>query len=49
MVKAQLTAVVAAEVSAQVKDDMIDKEEGELDKQYAAIEIDYETEVISKE
>ena len=47
--KARLAAAVAAEVSAQVEDDMINEEEGELDKQYAAIEIDYETEVIGKE
>ena len=47
--KAQLTAAVAAEVSAQVEDDVIDEEEGELDKQYAAIKIDYETKVIGEE
>ena len=47
--KAWLAAAVAAEASTQVEDDMIDKEEGELDKQYTAIEIDYETKVISKE
>ena len=47
--KAQLVTVVAIEVSAQVEDDIINKEEGELDKQYTAIEINYETEVISKE
>ena len=46
--KARLVAAVAAKVSAQVEDDVIDKEEEELDKQYAAIEIDYETEVIGK-
>jgi len=28
---------------------VIDEEEGELDEQYAAIEIDYETEVIGEE
>jgi len=28
---------------------MIGEEEGELDKQYAAIEIDYETKVIGEE
>ena len=47
--KAWLAAAVAAEASAQVEDDVIDKEEGELDKQYAAIEIDYKTEVIGEE
>ena len=47
--KARLTTAVAVEASTQVKDDVIDKEEGELDKQYTAIEIDYETEVIGKE
>ena len=47
--KAQLAAAVAAEASTQVEDDVINEEEGELDKQYAAIKIDYETEVNSKE
>ena len=47
--KARLAAVVAAEASAQVEDDVIDEEEGELDEQYVAIEIDYETEVIGEE
>ena len=47
--KAWLIAAVAAEVSAQVKDNIIDKEKGELDEQYTAIKIDYETEVIGKE
>ena len=47
--KAWLTAAVAVEVSAQVEDDVINKEEGELDKQYIAIKIDYKTEVISEE
>ena len=47
--KAQLAATVAAEASAQVEDDVIDEEEGELDEQYAAIKIDYETEVIGAE
>ena len=46
--KARL-AVVTAEASTQVEDYMIDEEEEELDKQYAAIEIDYKTKVISKE
>ena len=45
--KARLAAV-AAEASTQVEDYMIDEEEEELDKQYAAIEIDYKTEVIGK-
>ena len=47
--KAQFITAVAAEASAQVKDDMINEEEGELDEQYAAIEIDYKTEVIGEE
>ncbi len=47
--KAWLTAVVAVEASAQVEDDMIDEEEGELNEQYVAIEIDYETEPIGEE
>jgi hypothetical protein len=45
--KAQLAAAVAVEVSTQVED-IINKEEEELDKQYTAIEIDYKAEVISK-
>ena len=40
--------MVAVKVSAQVKDDVINKEEGELDKQYTAIKIDYKTKVIGK-
>ena len=47
--KAWLTTAVAAKVSAQVEDHIIDEEEGELDEQYTAIEIDYETKVISEE
>ena len=47
--KAQLAAAVAVEVSAQVKDNMINKEERELNEQYTAIKINYETKVISKE
>ena len=47
--KARLTAAVGTEASAQVEDGVIDEEEGELDKQYTAIEIDYETEVIGEE
>ena len=46
--KARLTAAVTAKASAQVEDDVIDEEEGEIDKQYAAIEIDYEAEAISE-
>ena len=46
--KARLAATVAVEASAQVEDDVIDEEEGKLDEQYAAIEIDYETKVIGK-
>ena len=48
-VKARLTATVAIEASTQIKDDIINKEEGELDKQYAAIKINYETKVNGKE
>jgi len=44
-----LTTAVAAEASAQVEDDIINEEEGGLDEQYVAIEIGYETEVISEE
>ena len=47
--KAQLATTVAVEASAQVEDNIINKEEEELDKQYAAIKINYETKVISKE
>ena len=47
--KALLAAAVAAEASAQVEDDIINKEEGELDEQYTAIKIDYKTKVIGKE
>ena len=46
--KARLAAVIATKASAQVEDNMINKEEGELNEQYAAIEIDYKTEVIGK-
>ena len=48
-VKAWLAAAVAIEASAQIKDDVINKEEGGLDKQYAAIKINYKTEVNGKE
>jgi hypothetical protein len=41
--KAWFAAAVIAEASAQVEDDIINEEEGELDEQYTAIEIDYET------
>ena len=41
-------AAVAAEASTQVEDHMINEEEEELDEQYAAIKIDYETEVIGE-
>ena len=47
--KAWLAAAVTTEASAQVEDDVINKEEGELDRQYTAIEINYETKVIGKE
>ncbi len=40
--------MVTAEAFAQVKVDVID-EEGELNEQYVAIEIDYETEPIGEE
>ena len=46
--KAQFAAAVAAEASAQVEDNVINEEE-ELEGQYAAIKIDYETEVIGEE
>ena len=45
---ARLTAAVAAEACAQVEDNVINEEEEELEKEYAAIKIDYEAEVISK-
>ena len=44
--KAWLTAAVAVEAFAQVEDDVINNEEGELDEQYVAIGIDYETKLI---
>jgi len=47
--KAWLAAAVAIEASNQVEDDVINKEKEELDKQYAAIKIDYETKVIGEE
>jgi hypothetical protein len=46
--KAQLTAAVAAKASAQVGDNVINQE-GELDEQYTAIEIDYRTEAVAEE
>ena len=45
--KAWLAAAVATEVAVQVKDNVTDEEE-KLDEQYAAIEINYENEVISE-
>ena len=44
--KAQLAA--AAGASTQVEDHIINKEEEELDKQYAAIKIDSKTKAIGK-
>ena len=44
--KARLTT--AAEASTQVEDYIINKEEEELDKQYAAIKINSKTKVIGK-
>ena len=46
--KAQLAATVAVEAAAQVEDDVTNKEEEKLDKQYAAIEIGYENKVIGE-
>ena len=46
--KAQLAVAVSAEASAQVEDDVINEEE-EREGQYAAIKINYETEVIGEE
>jgi hypothetical protein len=43
-VKARLAAV-AVEAAAQVEDDITNEEEEKLDKQYAAIKIDYKNEV----
>ena len=48
-VKAWLAAAVAVEASAQIKDGIINKEKRGLDKQYAAIKINYETKVIGEE
>lgn len=45
--KAQLATAVAAEASAHIEDDVINKEE-ELEGQYAAIKIDYENKVIGE-
>jgi len=47
--KAQFATAVAIKAFTQVEDDVINKEEGELDKQYVAIEINYKTEVIGEE
>ena len=44
--KVRLAAAVAAEAAAQVEDDVTDEEED--NEQYAAIEIDYENEVIGE-
>jgi len=46
--KARLTAAVAAEATTQVKDDVTNKEEEKLDKQYTAIRINYENKVIGE-
>ena len=46
--KARLAAAIAIEVAAQVEDNVTDEEEKKLNEQYAAIEIDYENEVISE-
>ena len=46
--KAQFAAAVTAEASIQVENYIIDKEEEELDEQYAAIKINYKTEVIGE-
>ena len=40
--------LAAAEAAAQVEDDVTNEEEEKLNKQYAAIEIDYKNEVISE-
>jgi hypothetical protein len=47
-VKAQFAVTVAAKAFTQIGDNMINQE-GELDKQYTAIEIDYGTKAISEE
>ena len=46
--KARLAAAVAAEAAAQVEDDVTNKEEEKLDKQYTAIKINYKNEVIGE-
>ena len=46
--EARLAAAVAVEAATQVEDDVTNEEEEELDEQYAAIEIDYENEVIGE-
>ena len=45
--KARLAAAVAVEASTQVEDYIINEEE-KLDKQYAAIKINFKTKVISE-
>ena len=47
--KAQLATTVATEASAQVEDNVINEEKGELDKQYTAIKINYKTKIIGEE
>ena len=44
-----LTAAVTVKAFTQVENDIINKKERELDKQYIAIKIDYRTKVFSKE
>jgi len=46
--KARLAAAVAVEVAAQAEDDVTNKEEEKLDKQYVVIKINYEKKVIGK-
>ena len=46
--KARFAAAIAAEAAAQAESDMTDEEEDKLDKQYAAIEINYKNEVIGE-
>ena len=45
----RLATTITAEAAAQVEDDVTNKEEEELDKQYTAIKIDYEIEVVGEE
>ena len=46
--KAQFAAAVAVKALTQVENHMINKEKKELNEQYAAIEINYKTEVIGE-